>query len=1015
MDSFSIALRNVQGNLRDISSTISNIYRNVPENYIPVTLREAHDHLNYLHETITDRPAESSLPQIQTKHNRSKTIEIKAPVPQDPCSFRGSSAAREKFQLQTTCTKFSRLHSTQNYQRPKFTRVSHARVVPKATRYDPVANPAQISNEERDLGVFNLVNKGLVAKNTNLNEFFEFPSLKTKKIEFATHSSQFQSPVTDRKIFTTAIESTVRRRRVEIASPEAFNLGEFDSTQNKKASKSTKSVVDKFYLIVKNGKFKETLDFSNFKKTYQNKWRTMQEILAQVETYCKVYRYPKVVIDASKLYMLEIDEVKPMTPRKFKRCILNSAEISATMKSHKVAYRGKAGRHLAAVKIQTAYRTFYTARQFRHLRALNTKAKLIQLYFRLYLRKLETKSSIKGVRQERIEQFKLRQQRFKEAWPRIKTEPRTEIHIGSMHPDVTQPFFYAKQNSQLMRVYALADPNLSIIYVSPVHLHSDITEYYYLSLSLCKIPEVRNRLTFITPNHGISMNSQYSTSKLLFLASGTINEIKAMIKQGPAYIVPNEVYEDDIWLSDLLGIPVMCGDPDVVPLVSTKTGCREVFEKIGIRVPLQVSDMPSPDAFYRKFTTVVYENLHKDFWMLKINTENRSRGIAYVDVSKLKTVSKLRKMENLKEECWNELHAEVVKMVPLIGKIVMLTLWESWHSYLIAFCSLGGVVQETPTSRSNIASPCLSLLIEPDGAIRYLCAVDRMQSRDYLNTGVFFPQSSLPQQEILDISYKMGKELYERGIFGYTYIELVAFPDPYNDGGLPVYWGIDLRFTPGVIASSYYMFHVMVGGYPDMNSGKYYIEFEEQEDEFTIIEDLFGDNLTNLLTTSNPNRVRTHYAKPQVIRPGLPNSERNFEDFNKFDERCYFFCWHVEHPDLKDLSIGGLFHMCRLESMTYSIETCKGSVFTIYELLNNHHFGIMAIGNNRQDTIRVLSETFSFILQQAGPPPQSPTAFKLPAHEEINLNELITKVKSIHKTLEKINKSGKKNYLVELL
>lgn len=1014
MESFNSALKSVQGNLKEISGKISNIYRNVPENFIPHSLREAHEHLDFLHENMNEKPQETSLPQIKFSQKRSKTTEINSASIQDPCSFRGSSATREKFQLQTTVSKFSRLHSKQSYQRPKFTRVSQARVVPKATRCDPRANPAQISIEERELGVFNIVNKGLVPKNSNLNEFFEFPALNSKKIQFATFSSQFQSPTTERKIFTTAVESVPRKRKAEIISPEALILGDFDVSSTKKAGVKVKSVVSNFYLVVKRGKFKETADFLNFKKSYTNKWRTMQEILDQVEFFCKKYRYPKVIIDASKLYSMEIDEVKPLTLCKFKKCVLNPSEITAKMKSHKVAYRGKAGKHLAAVKIQTAYRTFYTARQFRHLKALNTKAKLIQLYFRLYLRKLETKKNIKGVRQERLDQFKLRQSRFKEIWPGIKRNPRTEIHLGSLHADITQSFYYAKQNSQLMRVFALSDPNLSIIYVSPVPLHNDITEYYYLTLALCKIPNARTRLTFLTPNHGISLNSQYSTSKLLFLASSTMNEIKEIIKPNPAYIVPNELCEDDIWLSDLLGIPLLCGDPDVISEVSTKTGCRSIFQAIGLKVPLQISEITTPDVFYRKFTTVVYENLHKDFWMLKINTETRSRGIAYIDVTKLKTVVKLRKLDSIKEDYWGELHSEVVKLLPLIGKVVMITLWESWNSYLIAFCSQGGVIQETPTSRSNNASPCLSILIEPDGAIRYLCAVDRMQSRDYLNTGVFFPQSSLPQSEILDICYKTGKEIYKRGVFGYANIELVAFPDPYNDGGLPEYWGIDLRFGPGIIASSYFMFHVMVGGHPDMASGKYFIEFEEQEDEFTIVEDLFGDPLTNLLTTSSPNRPRTHYDKPEIIVQGKV-LENNFEDFNKFDERSFFFCWHMEHPDLKDLSIGGLFHMCRLESMTYSIETCKGSVFTLYEILSSHHFGIMAIGNNRQDSIRILSETFTFVLQQAGPPPQPIVSFKAPAREEINLNELITKVKSIHKTLEKINKSGKKNYLVELL
>ena len=226
--------------------------------------------------------------------------------------------------------------------------------------------------------------------------------------------------------------------------------------------------------------------------------------------------------------------------------MLNLAEIEKTMKFFKITYRGESGKHLAAVKIQTAYRRFYASRQFKNLRALNSKAKFIQLYFRLFLRKLETKKNIKTVREERMEKFKTRQKQFIEDWARIKSKPRIEIHLGSLHPESTQPVYYSKQNGQLMRVFTLVDPNLSIIYVSPIPLHSDIVEYYYSVLKLCEIPDSRNRLTFIVPNHGISLNSMYSTSKLLFLASSTINELKEMIKEKVAYIVPNEVSDDDI-------------------------------------------------------------------------------------------------------------------------------------------------------------------------------------------------------------------------------------------------------------------------------------------------------------------------------------------------------------------------------------------------------------------------------------------------------------------------------------
>ena len=106
---------------------------------------------------------------------------------------------------------------------------------------------------------------------------------------------------------------------------------------------------------------------------------------------------------------------------------------------------------------------------------------------------------------------------------------------------------------------------------------------------------------------------------------------------------------------------------------------------------------------------------------------------------------------------------------------------------MLAFCAAGGVIQEAPNSRSNVASPCICICVEPDASILYLCAVDRMQDKDYFNSGIFFPQSSLQSSEILEIAYKVGKELYLRGVIGYACIELLAFPDPFNDGGLPVY------------------------------------------------------------------------------------------------------------------------------------------------------------------------------------------------------------------------------------
>ena len=69
-------------------------------------------------------------------------------------------------------------------------------------------------------------------------------------------------------------------------------------------------------------------------------------------------------------------------------------------------YKGANGRHLAAIRLQTAWRMFKANQNYRYLHALNKKATTIQNYFRLYLEKLETKRKIAAVKDDRITRTK---------------------------------------------------------------------------------------------------------------------------------------------------------------------------------------------------------------------------------------------------------------------------------------------------------------------------------------------------------------------------------------------------------------------------------------------------------------------------------------------------------------------------------------------------------------------------------------------------------------------------------
>ncbi len=63
------------------------------------------------------------------------------------------------------------------------------------------------------------------------------------------------------------------------------------------------------------------------------------------------------------------------------------------------------------------------------------------------------------------------QEEFKEKWSEIKRKKRIEIHINSnsMHElkRISMEKFLQRENAQIARIFAVKDPNVDVIYVSP--------------------------------------------------------------------------------------------------------------------------------------------------------------------------------------------------------------------------------------------------------------------------------------------------------------------------------------------------------------------------------------------------------------------------------------------------------------------------------------------------------------------------------------------------------------------
>ncbi|CAB4043189.1 Hypothetical predicted protein, partial [Paramuricea clavata] len=122
-------------------------------------------------------------------------------------------------------------------------------------------------------------------------------------------------------------------------------------------------------------------------------------------------------------------------------------------------------------------------------------------------------------------------------------------------------------------------------------------------------------------------------ASILKYSPKTIQRIKALIKGRDAFIVPGVLHQDDLYLSDLLDIPILSPDPDIANLYASKSGTKRIFLAAKVDIPPSEFDIYSLPQLHECLAQVVTENLHIKRWLFKMDNEFGGRGTAYCDVT----------------------------------------------------------------------------------------------------------------------------------------------------------------------------------------------------------------------------------------------------------------------------------------------------------------------------------------------------------------------------------------------
>ena len=195
----------------------------------------------------------------------------------------------------------------------------------------------------------------------------------------------------------------------------------------------------------------------------------------------------------------------------------------------------------------------------------------------LYLKVLNSKKYLKEKQETNILNYRKRLQELGETWETFENQKRVIIHVPSkgthtrthnknhltyivgypVHIRKTMQNFLLTQAFQLPRIFDAVDPNVELIYVSPIEIQEEVKEYYKQLFNNVKGhksgSEMWNRIHFIVPeclnsfgHHNLSLASFLKYSPM------ALKQIRNIIGSHPAVLVPHVPFLDDMTIADQL-------------------------------------------------------------------------------------------------------------------------------------------------------------------------------------------------------------------------------------------------------------------------------------------------------------------------------------------------------------------------------------------------------------------------------------------------------------------------------
>ncbi|XP_076101914.1 IQ domain-containing protein H-like isoform X2 [Mytilus galloprovincialis] len=733
------------------------------------------------------------------------------------------------------------------------------------------------------------------------------------------------------------------------------------------ASGDQKQIMHRF--AIQNGKIRDTsADFMAFKQHYCLSWGSIVTMMGHLLRLLNKYMIPIAFINGDRLadLALEFELEKAPSIREILSVVINRDDVENIINKPGRQYRSSSGQDIAATRIQSAWRMFRDRSEYLEYRRKKWAAGVIAISWIMHIKMSKVREQLHQTRDDNLEAFRRRAKKFAMSWDRIKNSRRVIIHIPSLglSQDIRDNIndFAIRQNTQMARLCDIRDPNVDVIYVSPVPIHDETEQYYSKLLGLkhaVDSGEVEDQANMGERYHVImpeAINSfqghRFCLSSLLKYSPRALRRIKTLIKGREAYIVTGVPHKDDLAIADFLDVPILAPEPEVAHLYSTKSGCKRIFASANVEMPPSEYDVYSLGQLHESLAQLVTENLTVRRWLFKLDDEFDGRGIAYCDIADhlqcypwaLKESRRYGDKWDRKwaqEAAYIKIHAEIPEVLATHAKPVNTKLYPTWDSFLDAFLSQGGVIEACPPSDTT-TTISVDMLIEPTGKFNIVCLGDQIHADTPFSCwGVSIPQSSIEPDDLNVACKRVAEACKSRGILGHFCVDFITFIDPKTE--TQKLWALDLSLHFSDSLSMYQLMQYVSNGALDTTTHEFNVPAPKSDSTKRRRRRLAGEK---------------EEAPPNTSRYGVMSTK-------------------LLHTNLAVVHYSVFFQMCRAHGIGYDIKEKQGTVFTLIDNTKRERLGMLTIGDDLKSSLANFARNLSTIHQEiSAPNMQGETNFK---------------------------------------